>query len=198
MELKNIFDTKEKIIYSAIQLLSEGGYEAFTAKNLIDKAGISKGALYHYFKSLDEIPIEAIKRLIKSKVYRPQINIDEYDSLEKYFNDYFEYTVKNVANPNILAISLYYSQKSISREEFRIQKNEFTNDVFNFYSDSIQKFYKKQIPREVMESLVSMILFVIEGITAHSFMFSEKYKFKNTWQVLIRSIKSELKEFEEI
>lgn len=193
MELKNNFDTKEKIIYSAIQLLSEGGYEAFTAKNLIEKAGVSKGALYHYFKSLDEIPLEAIKRLKKSKVYIPSIKVEEYKNIRDYLNDYFEYTVESASTrPDVLAISLYYSQKSISNDEFRNHKNELTGDLFTFYSSVIKHFYKKEIPNEIMESIVSMILFVMEGIIAHSFMFSEKYKFKNTWSMLVRTIENEL------
>lgn len=196
MEIKNIYDTKEKIIYSAIKLLLEGGYESFTSKNLIEKAGISKGALYHHFKSLDEIPLEAIKRLKKTKMYLPPFKPEDYKSMENFFNDYFEYTVNQASNPEILCINLYYSQKSLSSDQYRQHKNELTNDLFNFYNQSIQSFYKIQIPKKKLESIASIILFFIEGLIGHSFMFSDKDKFKDSYSIIIKSIKNELKEYE--
>ncbi|MFN8577713.1 MAG: TetR/AcrR family transcriptional regulator [Candidatus Sericytochromatia bacterium] len=196
MEIKNIYDTKEKIIYSAIQLLLEGGYESFTSKKLIEKAGISKGALYHYFKSLDEIPLEAIKRLKKSKMYLPPFKAKDYDKLDNFFYDYFEYTVNQASNPDVLCINLYYTQKSISNDEYRLHKNELTNDLFSFYNNSIQRFYKKQIPQEKLQALSSIILFFIEGIIGHSFMFADKNKFIDTYLIIINTIKNELKDYE--
>lgn len=47
----NSVDTRERIVEIAIQAYAELGYEATTNKFIAAKAGITTGALYHYFDS---------------------------------------------------------------------------------------------------------------------------------------------------
>jgi AcrR family transcriptional regulator len=188
-------DTKKKIIFSALELLSEGGYEAFTAQNIINKAGISKGALYHHFKSIDEIPVEVIKHLRKSKVYLPPVKLDLFYNLEDYLNQYFNYFIETSKKPDILSISLYYSQKSLINDEYRENKNCLTDDLLDYHKNTIRFFYSKTIPDEILDPIVSLIVFTTEGITSHSFMYKDIDKFKNTWNLLIKTIKNELQEY---
>ncbi|MEG0614952.1 MAG: TetR/AcrR family transcriptional regulator [Oscillospiraceae bacterium] len=46
---------KRKIINVAFKLFIENGYEKTTIQDIIDAVGMSKGAIYHYFKSKEEI-----------------------------------------------------------------------------------------------------------------------------------------------
>lgn len=188
-------DTKKKIIFSALELLAEGGYEAFTAQNIINKAKISKGALYHHFKSIDDIPVEVIKHLRKSKVYLPIVKLDLFYNLEDYLNHYFDHFIETAKKTDILSISLYYSQKSLTNDEYRENKNCLTNDLLDYHKNTIQFFYSKTIPDEILDSIVSLIVFTTEGITSHSFMYKDINKFRNTWNLLIKSVKNELKDY---
>ena len=47
--------TKNKIISSAAKLFSERGYDETTLQDIMKLSGLSKGAIYHYFKSKQEI-----------------------------------------------------------------------------------------------------------------------------------------------
>lgn len=189
-------ETKKKIIFSALELLAKGGYEAFTAQNIINKAGISKGSLYHHFKSIDDIPVEAIKHLISSKKYVPSVKLDLFYSFEDYLNHYYNYFIENSKKTDILSISLYYNQKSLHNEEYRVNKNCLTNDLFEYHKNTIQFFYSKTIPDEIISPLIALIIFTTEGITAHSFMYQNPDKFKSTWGLLIKTIQNELKEYQ--
>lgn len=51
--------TVEKIIQVSLQLFSEKGYEKTTIQDIVNALGMSKGAIYHHFKSKEEI-IDAI------------------------------------------------------------------------------------------------------------------------------------------
>ncbi len=48
-------ETKKKIIEAAYQLFATKGYEAVVMQDIIDKAGFSRGAVYHHFSDKNEI-----------------------------------------------------------------------------------------------------------------------------------------------
>ena len=47
--------SKSKIIDAAMKLFLEKGYENTTMQDIVQASGMSKGAIYHYFKSKQEI-----------------------------------------------------------------------------------------------------------------------------------------------
>ena len=53
--------TQERIIDASIKLFIEKGYEQTTVQDILDALNLSKGGLYHHFKSKEEI-LEAVKQ----------------------------------------------------------------------------------------------------------------------------------------
>jgi len=47
--------SKDQIIQAALSLFSNKGYKETTMANLVTVTGLSKGAVYHHFKSKEEI-----------------------------------------------------------------------------------------------------------------------------------------------
>lgn len=48
-------ETRRKILDIAFRLFSEKGYEHTTIQDIVDRLGMSKGAVYHHFKSKEDI-----------------------------------------------------------------------------------------------------------------------------------------------
>ena len=48
-------ETKEKIFQAAKRILSQGGYETLSIKNICEEAGVSNGSFYHHFKTKDDL-----------------------------------------------------------------------------------------------------------------------------------------------
>lgn len=48
-------ETMEKILDVSMRLFSEKGYEHTTIQDIVDALGMSKGAIYHHFKSKEDI-----------------------------------------------------------------------------------------------------------------------------------------------
>lgn len=48
-------ETVEKILRVSLKLFQEKGYEATTVQDIVDALGMSKGAIYHHFKSKADI-----------------------------------------------------------------------------------------------------------------------------------------------
>ncbi len=53
--------TQERIVDASIKLFIEKGYEQTTIQDILDTLNLSKGGLYHHFKSKEEI-LEAVKQ----------------------------------------------------------------------------------------------------------------------------------------
>ena len=76
--------TREKILASALQILGESGHEGLTSQALIEKAGISKGNLYHHFKTLDEVPVAAFEAILEELQSLVDVNFDMVEWNEKH------------------------------------------------------------------------------------------------------------------
>lgn len=53
--------TQERIVDTSVKLFIEKGYEQTTIQDILDALNLSKGGLYHHFKSKEEI-LEAVKQ----------------------------------------------------------------------------------------------------------------------------------------
>lgn len=54
----------ERIIASAVELFAEQGFDATTVQQVVDRAQVTKGALYHYFDSKDDLLYAIYQSLI--------------------------------------------------------------------------------------------------------------------------------------
>jgi AcrR family transcriptional regulator len=64
--------TRQKIIDTALMLFEEKGFNDTTIQDIIDKMQMSKGAIYHHFKSKDEIILA-----VRDQVSRDDSNVIE-------------------------------------------------------------------------------------------------------------------------
>ena len=55
---------EERIIAAAVTLFAERGFDGTAVQQIVDRAEVTKGALYHYFDSKDELLYEIYRSLI--------------------------------------------------------------------------------------------------------------------------------------
>lgn len=73
-------DKKEEIIQSAIRFFSEKGYFSTSMQEIAEDCGISKGTLYNFFDSKEELLIQVIDQSCK-RILQNTMNIDFNTSL---------------------------------------------------------------------------------------------------------------------
>jgi len=56
---------KQELLSIAMELFLEVGFEKLNVNEIAKKAGVSKGLLYYYFRSKEEILIESVKQEVK-------------------------------------------------------------------------------------------------------------------------------------
>lgn len=54
----------ERLIAAATRLFAEHGYESTSVQDVVSAAGVTKGAMYHYFDSKDALLYEIYHRLL--------------------------------------------------------------------------------------------------------------------------------------
>lgn len=82
-------DTREHILKVAFNLFLLKSYKEVTMAELVEKTGMSKGAFYHYFKSKEELFLEALKNCMSS--ITPDFSIFDKNSLYEFYHQYAVY-----------------------------------------------------------------------------------------------------------
>lgn len=91
---------KDRIIASAIDIISELGLSALTTKNLALKENMSEGLLYKYFGGIDEVLVEvvnfyskydeSVRHTVSSKSKKNMDKLYEYaDTYATYYDNYY-------------------------------------------------------------------------------------------------------------
>ncbi len=61
-------DTRQKILLAAFTEIHHYGYQAASIQNIINHAGVTKGALYHHFKSKHELVVALLDEVFSQYV----------------------------------------------------------------------------------------------------------------------------------
>jgi AcrR family transcriptional regulator len=56
--------TRERIVAAAVSLFAEQGFDATSVNQVVVRAGVAKGALYHHFASKDDLLYEVYRELV--------------------------------------------------------------------------------------------------------------------------------------
>ena len=130
-------EAKKRIIEASVKVMSEKGYSQTTMEDIAAYLGVSKGALYLYFKSKDEIIVESAKnmQLHLSQLHRMQMTasptkdpldvwikiLDNFMPFDSKINTlYFELVAITQRDPEINKLSAKNLEKEIEMIEHEI------------------------------------------------------------------------------
>lgn len=86
---------KDRIIASAIEIISESGLASLSTKSLTAKENISEELLYKYFGGIDEVLVEVVEQFVRfdnsiQKTIQGK-DIPNIDKIREFFNTYATY-----------------------------------------------------------------------------------------------------------
>lgn len=61
---------EERLLDAAAELFAERGFESTTTRDIVEAAGVTKGAMYHYFSSKDDLLYEIYARVLRLQMER--------------------------------------------------------------------------------------------------------------------------------
>lgn len=166
MTTKSI-EKRKYILDCAERLFIQRGYSGVTMKDIVDACKISRGGLYLYFPSVDEIFLKVIEEHNKGKLALIRSNVQEGDSFASLLDEFFSYNKNRLLNMDQSLLTATF-------EFFLSHKKTFDRDFFfaQFYNSKaiileILKFgaARGEIPGEHIDQLAEHIMFFIEGIS---------------------------------
>lgn len=177
-------EKKIKIIEVATKLFAEQGYETTSVTNICEMAGVSKGLIYHHFKSkeliLTEIFTESTNKMLSlNKQSQPEIepNIQLVDLIESIFSQLENNKIFFQLNLNIM---FQPSTKKILQKQI----NERGKILFN----SVKVIFDK-ISSENSAMHTYIFIAEIDGITLNYLSVFEDYPLKKIKEQLINKYK---------
>ena len=83
-------NTREDILNVSLGLFLQNGFNEVTMREIVEKTGMSKGAIYHYFTSKEQLFLEVIDKTLFSAV---GIEYGKFstDSLYQFYHDYLNH-----------------------------------------------------------------------------------------------------------
>lgn len=162
-------ESKHKIMAAAFKLIAKNGYEATSIAMIAKKAGVSKGLLYNYFTSKEEL----VKALVMGAM-------EEGDELiETLFNDDAKQTLKNLFR--------WFFQEMRERPDhwrlmteltFKIERFDFVHEIvtakMNEYFTMVETLLK-EIGYENAFAEARIIGAILDGMAFHALMFTDDY-----------------------
>ncbi len=81
-------DTRDKILFAAYKEIHVNGFQAASLNNILAQTGVTKGALYHHFKSKTDLGYAVVDEVIARRIHlsfiRPLEDLD--DPLEGFID----------------------------------------------------------------------------------------------------------------
>lgn len=159
-------DKQKKIYESAIQLISEKGYNGVSTHEIATLAGVSEGTIFKQYKTKKNLFLNIIKPLITHVMLPLNVNrIKEITSKEyTSFKEFAEALITermDFAYNNSKILKIIF-QEFLLHEEIRLQlKKEFLNNIWPNINSMIVKFQKKgelkNIPsKSIARSMISI------------------------------------------
>lgn len=130
-------DVKYKIINAAIREFAQYGYKAASTNNICKDAKVSKGLIYYYFKSKEEIYLSAFRYVLDKFKENVAICIDDtqkngIDYISEYFDTKFKFMRENPLDSKFIVNSIlfYNMPRAIELyEEFQSYNNNLIYEV---------------------------------------------------------------------
>lgn len=126
---------KENIINNALNEFAEKGYEKASTNSIVKKAGISKGILFHYFKTKRDLYRYVILYSMDI-LYNKMIKMMKLKS-----TDYFE----RMLEVSAIKMQVQYENPkiySIVINVFKSNQEDMKKEIFDRYMPLINEYYK--------------------------------------------------------
>lgn len=180
-------EAKERIIQAALQVYAEKGLYEATMDDVARKLGVSKGALYLYFKSKEELLNQIIKRPEQS-VYHFLESLLETKNLNESLEDAFEHDKYNPSEKRRSLLFDFIAEASRNPSIRRAVSETYEQNVKTLASFlANQNPNLKRKPEESRCQAVSLISLYL-GTLASSILGADNDDLKQAFQQSIKVI----------
>ena len=188
-------DGKSRIIQAAKHVISESSIAGATIRGIAEEAGLSTGAIYHYYSSKEEILYDVMDESFSETLRIAKKSKEMKHSPEEIIEEIYENIVKRFDKIDENRIELYLAQEAILgnvelREKFKAKYQEWVCMA----EELIQNLYGKA-PTKYNKALVSLVLASIEGMVMQLLLCANPAELKDILKVYHKILKDGIPKF---
>ena len=157
---------RDLILDNAKQIFIQKGFNRVTMKDIIEQCNISRGGIYLYYSTVDEIFIDVVIKHNRAKIDGIKYSIENTTDFHQLIDSFFAEQKEKLLNMDkslyAAMIEFCFSHKNISDRDF------YTEQFFNTKNIIMEllKFGQKSMSINVqnIDTLADTIMFLIEGL----------------------------------
>lgn len=155
---------KLRIINATNRVISRVGIAGTTMRKIADEAGLSTGALYHHYKSKEEILYDAMDRSLSVSTRMAQETKQGKYNREEAIEQIGKDLKKRFNKIDENRIQFYLAQEAILGNEEILRKfGDKYQSWIGHVEELLQRIYEKQ-PTRYNKALASLLIGSIDGI----------------------------------
>lgn len=143
---------KEKFLFAIFEIIAEKGAEALSASELIKKTESSKGALFHHFKTLDELCLASLTFF--NEFVKDSICVKPCSNLAEFLRAFAEDSQRRQCQASYFHISHFFKDRAIRDTRFQ----SIISDAFQIYSARMTEYALSYLPAGTNEEKVKSIM----------------------------------------
>lgn len=160
------FIKRELILDRAKQVFIRKGFNRVTMKDIIEECNISRGGIYLYYSTVDEIFMEVVKKHNSAKIKGIKNSIENSTDFHHLIDAFFSKQKEKLLNMDkslyAAMIEFCFSHKNISERDF------YTEQFFNTKNIILEILKYGQVSNVItaqnIDKLADSIMFLIEGL----------------------------------
>ncbi len=158
---------KEKILKSSLEEFSEHGYEKASTDRICERAGVSKGLIFHHFGSKDNLYMITMNNCINDILQEfdglDTTDMDFMSIIKKTMKFKYEFFKKNPMHYKMMVTGFYNTPKKL-RGELEKKYGELKQTGMGIVVDMLRNMpIKKNVSAADAASMISAITNIIES-----------------------------------
>jgi TetR/AcrR family transcriptional regulator, repressor for uid operon len=182
-------EVREKIIQAAIQSFSQTGYDRTKMEDVAKRLGLSKGTIYLYFASKEDLFLGICEYYLK--VMKDRQHTTVFSKREDFLLDaekfYDEFQKLEQGNDRVMLEMVVESSRN-----HRLRKGMYEHrlKVYDAVVEHLNKHVEKGIIRNDVDTggLASAFVALYDGLTASKMLGMSEANNKKAWIAMVRAV----------
>jgi len=173
--------TRSLILNAAVRIVSKDGLKALTAGRLITEAGVSKGGLYHHFRTMSDVEVEVLelissKLLLSLQTYAQPTSKEEFlDTIEVELFDCL------IGNDELPCCLFAYISEAKNNPPMQSLLRKFIEDVSLLRFQLLQNL-KIGLTTVATQNIVEQIATMQLGLMTRFYLTEDQVSVLNYWR----------------
>lgn len=155
---------KEKILQAAQRVIIAHGITGATMRGIAQEAGLSTGAIYHYYKNKEEVLYDVMDNSLSESTRMAEKSKYIKEDAEVVIAEITDKILKRFEKPSDNRLQFYLAQEAmIGNEELRLKFKEKYDEWITKTEDLIKLLYQKE-QNKYSRAFASLLIGAIDGV----------------------------------